>query len=279
MRLGGASFDSGDPQKWIASLQRNGFSAAYFPVREAAANGLAQDYVRAAADADILIAEIGVWNNPLSADPQVREAAIRLCQERLALAEEVGARCCVNIAGSRGEQWDGPHPDNLSDETFEMIVEITREIIDAVKPKRTFFTLEAMAWVYPDSPDSYLRLIKAIDRDRFGVHLDPVNWMNCPERYYRNGQFLEECFRKLGAHIKSCHAKDTLMSGKLTLHIDEVRAGLGTLRYDIYLRELAKLDPDTPLMIEHLKTEEEYMLAAEHIRSVAAASGVPLRTA
>jgi hypothetical protein len=31
----------------------------------------------------------------------------------LALADEIGSLCCVNISGSRGSQWDGPHPDNL----------------------------------------------------------------------------------------------------------------------------------------------------------------------
>ena len=48
-----------------------------------------------------------------------------------------------------------------------------REIIDAVRPTRAFYTLEPMPWAYPDSVDSYLRLIAAIDRRAFGVHLDP----------------------------------------------------------------------------------------------------------
>jgi len=37
----------------------------------------------------------------------------------------------------------------------------------------------------------------------------------------------------------------------------------------IFLKELSKY-PGTPLMIEHLKGAEEYKLAADHIRSVAA---------
>jgi hypothetical protein len=35
------------------------------------------------------------------------------------------------------------------------------------------------------------------------------------------------------------------------------------------LKALNALDPDTPLMIEHLKTEEAYRLSAAYIRSVA----------
>jgi sugar phosphate isomerase/epimerase len=59
------------------------------------------------------------------------------------------------------------------------------------------------------------------------------------------------------------------LSGRLTTHLDEVRPGLGGLDYRVYLQELNKLSPDIPLMLEHLPTEEEYALAASHIRAVA----------
>ncbi len=62
-------------------------------------------------------------------------------------------------------KWDGPHPDNFSRDTFDLIVQSTREIIDAVKPQRTFYALETMPWIFPSSPDEYLELIKAIDPD------------------------------------------------------------------------------------------------------------------
>jgi len=46
-------------------------------------------------------------------------------------------------------------------------------IIDAVQPTRTFYTLETMPWMYPDSPQSYLRLLQAVDRRQFAVHFAP----------------------------------------------------------------------------------------------------------
>jgi len=52
------------------------------------------------------------------------------------------------------------HLDLPTPATFGLIVETTRRIIDAVKPKRNFFTLEAMPWAYPDSVDSYLNLLR-----------------------------------------------------------------------------------------------------------------------
>jgi sugar phosphate isomerase/epimerase len=278
MRLGGPIFDAyKDPAGWIAGLKTAGYSAAYAPVGPDADDATARAYVEAAAKAGIVIAEVGAWSNPISPSQTERRAAIDKCVKGLAHAERLGARCCVNIAGARGAQWDGPHPDNVSDHTFDLIVETTRSIIDSVKPRRTFYTLETMPWVFPDSADSYLRLIEAIDRPAFAVHFDPVNLINCPGRYFRTGEFIRDCFAKLGPRIRSCHAKDIALAGKLTVHLDEVRPGLGALDYGVYLTELAKLEPDTTLLIEHLPNAEEYAAAAKHIRQVAAEKGVSFR--
>jgi sugar phosphate isomerase/epimerase len=211
----------------------------------------------------------------LSPDAATRRSAIEHCQKQLALADRVGARCCVNISGSRGAQWDGHDPDNLTPDTFALIVESVRVIIDAVKPRRTCYTLETMPWMYPDSAASYERLVRAIDRPAFAVHLDPVNLICSPQRFYANAALIRECFALLGPRIKSCHAKDITLSGKLTVHLDEVRPGLGALDYGVLLEEMSRLDPDTPLMLEHLDAQE-YPPAAEYIRSVARGRSIDL---
>jgi sugar phosphate isomerase/epimerase len=270
MRLGGPlSEHYDDPEQWVAALRHLRYSAAYCPLDGSQGGEVVRAYARAAEAANIVIAEVGAWSNPLSPDEPTRRAALALCQARLALADEIGARCCVNIAGSRGEQWDGPHPDNLTPATFDLIVETVRQIVDAVKPRRTFYTLEPMPWVYPDSADSYLRLMQAIDRLQVAVHLDPVNIVSSPQLFYNNGALIRECFAKLGPYIKSCHAKDIRLDTKLTVHLDEVRPGLGGLDYRAFLQELDRLEPDTPLMLEHLSTVEEYEQAAGYVRSVA----------
>ena len=274
LRLGGPVFEKyADPEAWVAALRKLGYSAAYCPVRADASDDVVKAYETAARRANIVIAEVGAWSNPISPDEPTRKAALEKCRHQLALAERIGARCCVNITGSRSQKWDGPSPKNLTAETFDMIVETTRSIIDEVKPTRTYFTLETMPWAYPDSPDSYLRLFQAIDRKGFAVHLDPVNLVCSPQRYYGNGVLIRECFAKLGPHIKSCHAKDILLHPQLTTHLDEVRAGTGGLDYATFLRELSKLT-DVPLMLEHLPNAEEYAKAAEHIRSVAKKVGL-----
>ncbi len=274
LRLGGP-VDRKDPEAWVQSLQALGYRATYCPIGANESDETLKAYADAAKKADIVIAEVGAWSNPISPDETQRKNALKYCRDQLALAERIGANCCVNVSGSRNpRQWAGPHKDNLTRETFEMIVETTRSIIDAVKPTRTVFALETMPWAYPDSVESYERLIQAIDRKGFGVHLDPVNLVISPQVYFRTGAMIRNAFKKLGPNIKSCHAKDILLKEDITTpHLDEVRPGLGGLDYTAFLTELAKL-PNVPLMMEHLPNQDEYKLAADHIRAVGKKAGL-----
>ena len=277
LRLGGpvqTAYQS--PEQWVSLLQGLGYSAAYCPVNDAKDETLLRAYQQAAGKANIVIAEVGAWSNPMAPEEGERQKALEKCQAQLYLAERIGARCCVNISGSRGNPWAGHHPQNLTGETFDLIVATTRAIIDAVKPTRTFYALETMPWSYPDSADSYLRLIKAVDRKSLAAHLDPVNLVSSPQLYYSSGDLIRDCFKKLGPYIKSCHAKDITMSQKQNVHLDEIIPGQGNLDYRTYLQELNRLD-DVPLMLEHLRTPEEYRQAAEYIRSVARELGLSFR--
>ena len=276
IRLGGPIYvRSAHPQELALAYRKLGYRAAYCPnvsVNDA-------DQIRAFSDAfaknDVVIAEVGRWCNLLEADSKKRRANLDRVVDGLALAEAIGALCCVNIAGSYNTKvWYGPHPDNLSQRFFDAAVENARKIIDAVKPKRAKFCYEMMGWSIPDSPDSYLRLIESVDRDAFAVHLDPCNLINSPARFYRNADLLNECFDKLGPWIVSCHAKDLKWEVEMNVHFLEVRPGTGSLDYKTFLRRLAALPNDAPLMLEHLPNAEEYDEARRHLLELAPGAGV-----
>src|SRR5512136_2677939 len=119
MRLGGPIFTPySDPKSWVNAVKALGYRAAYCPIGPDADDATARAYAAAAAAADLVIAEVGAWSNPLSPDAATRRAALELCNRSLDLADRIEARCCVNIAGSLGELWDGPATGNLTEETF-----------------------------------------------------------------------------------------------------------------------------------------------------------------
>ena len=277
MRLGAPLPDQHlTPESWAAQLRSLGYRAAFCPLSPGADDADIRAFEEAARAADIVIAEVGAWSNPLSPDEGTRTAAIGKCIASLELAERIGARCCVNIAGSRGEKWDGPCAEDLTGDTFELIVDTVRRIVDEVKPRRSWYTLETMPWMYPDSADSYLELLDAIDRSSVGVHFDPVNIINCPERYFRNAGLVTDFVARLGPRIRSCHAKDIRLQDRLTVHLDETRPGLGGLDYRALLRALAALEPGLPLMLEHLPSQADYAEAAAYVRRIAAEERVGL---
>ena len=277
MRLGGQVFiEDITPEKWIKKLQEKNYRAAVFPIDHTASDEEILSYQKAAEAADIVIAEVGAWSNPISPDPVVREKAINYCKDQLRLADRIGANVCVNISGSRGNQWDAPHPDNFSEATFNLIVKTVQEIIDDVKPTNTFFALEMMPWALPDDTETYLELMKAIDRKEFAVHFDPVNMLNSPRKVYRNRELIEEFFEKLGPYTKTAHAKDIALGTELTTHLSEVIPGEGILDYDAFLLGMDKLGPEIPLMMEHLDKEAEYDKATAYIRKKAEQLGIQL---
>ena len=100
--------------------------------------------------------------------------------------------------------------------------------------------------------------------------------ISAPALYYSNGGFITEFVREFGPRIKAVHAKDTILAGTLTVHLQELRPGLGRLDYRALLSELERVSTNMPLLIEHLKSEQEYVESARYLRGVAASVGVPL---
>ncbi|MGI6239165.1 MAG: sugar phosphate isomerase/epimerase family protein [Christensenellales bacterium] len=275
MRLGAPVYHWKTAREWAMAHVEKGYGAAYWPLADDVRAQDAADFVCAAADHDLVIAEVGIWNNLLDPDPARRAANFDQAVRRLETAERVGARCCVNISGSRSAIWDGPHPENLTDATFEMVVDTTRRLIDAVKPARTRYTLEPMPWMVPHDEFSMRRILDAVDRPAFGVHADMVNLINSYDKYIATGDLTRRFFGAFGHIIRSVHLKDTRIDpNRLTLHIDEAAPGEGDFDYPALIDCCAACAPDLPMMIEHLADEADYDRAARNIRAIADAKGL-----
>ena len=67
------------------------------------------------------------------------------------------------------------------------------------------------------------------------------------------------------------------MHDQLTVHLDEVRPGLGALDYQVFLQEISRLPRDVPLILEHLP-QEEYPAARKYVLEVATRVGLSFHT-
>ncbi len=268
MKLGGG-IDGREwqtPQEWLQIIKEMEYEAVYCPVDSRAPTPLRQEFKKLIKENGLYLGEVGAWVNPMAEQAEERKKNITYCQEQLALAEEMEAACCVNITGCRGEIWDGAYEDNYSADTYALAVDSIREIIDGVRPEHTFYTIEPMPWMIPDSPENYLKLLKDVDRKAFGVHLDYTNMINQPRRYVESSAFIRRCFLLLGPYIKSIHIKDIRMDRELPCVIREVMPGQGTIDLRLVLKLAGELGENITGYAEHLNSCGEYKKALEYLK-------------
>ena len=129
MRLGGTVVGhAGNAEEWEALLLRSGFRAVTAPFSCRTPRETIARYVGICEKHDVRIAELGVWKNPFDPDPAKAAEAMAYAKGQLALADELGVACCVNIAGTASAAgWDAADPSNYTAETYARIVRTIRE--------------------------------------------------------------------------------------------------------------------------------------------------------
>ena len=262
-----SSLEHRSPEEWAAKHKALGLDTVNFPVCCDDGEDVYMAYKKAADQVGLTIAEVGVWRNTLAADPDERKHWIDYAVRQLRMADAIRADCCVNVVGTPyGPRWDGGYRENFSSELWDMAVSMIQQIIDTAQPTHTKFCIESMPWMIPSSPDEYLRLIEDVDREMFGTHLDVVNMITTPRRYFFNDEFLMECFEKLHGTIVSCHLKDIRLKPEYTFQLQECACGEGTLNLELYAQLATAENPHMPMIIEHLTTDEEYVASVKYVR-------------
>ena len=269
MRLGTSSpLRHETPEEWAINQVKLGCSAVVFPVQSNEPEERIIAYKEAAEKAGLMIAEVGIWRNALSRDQDERKTNMDYCVEQLRLADYLNARCAVNVAGAFGPRWDGGYKENFTVQAWDETVSMIREIIDRADIKNTYFTLEPMPWMIPTGPNEYMKLIEAVDRDRFAVHMDIINMINSADRYFGADEFIEECIELLGDRIRSCHIKDVHLNEAYTLRLEECPPGEGEFPLKHYVSKINESDPDMPVILEHLNKDEEYIRYMNYLKEV-----------
>ena len=90
----------------------------------------------------------------------------------------------------------------------------------------------------------------------------------------RTARIRRSAFEKLGQQIISCHAKDLQWIVEMNVHFLEVIPGRGQVDYHAYLQGCRNCRFDAPLMLEHLKTAEEYEEGKQYILRIGRENGI-----
>jgi sugar phosphate isomerase/epimerase len=284
MILGGHVYiNTKDPDEYASFLDSKGYKAGYFPpppqwnYDSKMTDDLA--FVKKAFDKrKLVISEVGAWKNPFDPDPVEAKKSIEYIVDRLAIADEVGARCAVCCIGSIVH--GNISAFHLSDDFYHQAIDIYRKIIDAVKPKIAKMSFELLPFNFLDNAETYVQFVQDLDRKNYvGIHLDPVNLIVSPRLYYNCGWVFTEAIKRLAPlGVVSMHLKDLFLHPSLpNTFLEEVPLGTGGMDIKTMLVAINKYLPaNTPLMLEHLNNNFQYDNAAAYARKMALEAGITL---
>ena len=112
--------------------------------------------------------------------------------------------------------------------------------------------------------------------DMFGTNADGSACEDYCKWCYDKGEFIENCTMEefidkcaglLGKRIRSCHIKDIHLKQEYTIQLEECAPGCGEYPLKYYVRKMNEIDPDMPIILEHLNTDEEYIRYMEYLKT------------
>jgi sugar phosphate isomerase/epimerase len=204
----------------------------------------------------------GYWQNMITPDEGLRKEAVRTIQAALRLAGWMGARGIDTGPGSMNPAgpWY-PHPDNWTLSARKQLVKTLKECASAAEDAGVFLSLESHQLVTTKTPEIAAEVLDEVDSHWVRCDYDSANWITL-DTIFDTGKELDRHFDILGKHIVSCHAKDTWIENRLTVHIEAGCPGKGLLDFKTLFRRMEALSPDYPVISEGNKTEDLYFVSA-----------------
>ena len=282
MRIGAPVFGyRPDAEGYAAKLKEKNYFAAYCPdyLVSSDQEREIEALKRQMESDDIVIAEVGAWCNPLSPDPAEAARAEAYIEDRLRLADALGARCCVNIIGAASTvMWYAPAAVNFSQAFIDSAVRLYSGILDRVQPTHTHLAFEVMPFCFLDDVDGYLDFMDRMGREEVAVHLDLVNLIHDLRTLYGYREIFKDAVDRLGARCVSAHIKDIDADPMpVNTKMDEKPMGTGYIDPGFMARCLEAIPGDLPVMLEHLPDEAAYDAATRCFTRVARENGIALK--
>lgn len=198
---------------------------------------------------DIEIAGLYGYHNVIGPDEAARARNERFTSMLIDNWQRFGSPIISTETGTfnpRSQFLDDPR--NFTEEGYIAAREAFAKLVRRAEKTKAVIAVETYWRNLIGTIDRTERLFKDIDSPSLKLTVDPCNYYR-PEDLPRMDEMLREMFRRFGKQTVIAHAKDVRQTDKGQEH---PAPGLGVLNYPLYLRLLAELDREVPLVIEHL---------------------------
>ncbi|NQT88601.1 sugar phosphate isomerase/epimerase [bacterium] len=206
--------------------------------------------------------------------PRTAEARTNLKTLRRAMTAGAILNCdhAVTCAGSRGRDPNqplAPHPDNGSDAAWEVLVHRAWEVLDRSEDLGIKLCFEPCATTTLNSLESLSDLCADLASMRVRIALNPAAIFNA-KAAGDSRVALAEVFGELTDTIAVAHATDVALIEKGPTPVPaEAPLGEGVLDYATYLKLVAALELDTPVVVQPQPTDDAYRAALRYLAKAA----------
>lgn len=198
----------------------------------------------------------GYSQNLVSPDQAVRRDSVRTLQAALKLAGWLGARGIDTGPGSMSSHgpWF-PDKENWTTRSQQNLVRSLRECAAAAEENGVYLSMEGHQLVTLESAEVTACILDEVNSPWVTSDYDSANWIT-RETVYDTGAAVKHHFKVLRKHIISCHAKDIWIENRHALHLQDGCPGKGVMDFATLFREIEKLSPDYPVIVEGAASEE-----------------------
>jgi len=153
-------------------------------------------------------------------------------------------------------------PKNFTEEGYQAARDALARLAGMAEKTKAVIAIEAYWRNLIGTIDRAERLFHDVDSPALKLTMDPCNYYK-PEDLPRMKPMLREMFKRVGGRTVLAHAKDVRQTEKGQ---DHPAAGRGVLAYPLFLRLLARLDREIPLVLEHL-TLDDVSRARDYVKA------------
>lgn len=268
-------------QKSIDCVKKNGFQTVQLDLAfkdfDFSAGNITQEKcfkVRDAfRDANLPICAISGYTNIIHPDLTERKKRVDYLKEIIRNARNLGTPYVISETGTYNTESDWVHhPKNKSEEGYEECVKIVEELVAEAYNHGAVFLIENYVNNVIGSIDEVNRLFSDINHPAMGLLMDPTNYFGDHNIDHMDAT-LDRIFNSVADKIKIAHAKDCKRADNIEeKHADldaseahsfrgagavELPApGTGSLNYALYFKRLSELNPNIPVIIEHLEESD-----------------------
>lgn len=223
--------------------------------------------------ANLPICAISGYTNITHPDREERGRRVGALKEIIRNARDLGTPYVISETGTFNTESDWVHhARNKTEEGYQEALDVIAELAQEAYDHGAVFLVENYVNNVIGSAPELLRLFADLPHIGLGLLMDPTNYFDGTNIDDVDAT-LNTMFDALGDRIKIAHAKDCKRAVDTSEKHVEIEgpeantfrgagavelpaAGLGVLNYDLYVKRLARLHPNIPLIIEHLDEDD-----------------------